>query len=114
MRLLVVILILLYSCSLPGEDVEPVTIKVKLNEDSNKYNVKYNLNGATSGVLPIDKNIYTQGDLVLIKGGAGILKNNSILYCWNSAPDGTGALYEFGQLVVIGSSDLTLYAQWHK
>ncbi|AFM13026.1 InlB B-repeat-containing protein [Turneriella parva] len=77
------------------------------------YNVTYNGNGSTSGSLPVDSNNYVAGSSVTILANTGNLINNSIVFGgWNSAADGSGTDYLPGASLVMGSTNLVLYAKW--
>lgn len=100
------------SCTLPDNNVKPVVINVTISGDESTYRVIYYLNGATYGDLPIDNNKYKQGDIITIQDGSNLRKGDQQPGCWISAPDGTGTLYDFNQLVILGANNLELYAHW--
>jgi len=77
------------------------------------YTVTYNANGATNGAVPIDSNLYAPGDSVTVLGNTGGLARTGYTFGgWNTAADGSGISYSPGGTLSMGSSDITLYAQW--
>lgn len=74
------------------------------------YSVTYNRNGATSGTVPQDDNLYTSGQTVELAANTGNLaKTGSIFSGWSTSADGT-ALTENPTI----TGDMTLYAVWTK
>jgi uncharacterized repeat protein (TIGR02543 family) len=77
------------------------------------YSIVYNGNGNESGSAPVDANHYEQGSTVTIRGNTGnLLKNQFTLACWNTSPDGKGISYPFGSEFLIGTSNVSLFANW--
>ncbi|WP_379130263.1 S-layer homology domain-containing protein [Paenibacillus sp. sgz500958] len=77
------------------------------------YKVTYNANGSTGGTAPSDTNNYVAGSSVTVLGNTGNLTMTNYTFAgWNTASDGTGADYEPTNQLVIGSSNVTLYAKW--
>ncbi|MGA2352439.1 MAG: InlB B-repeat-containing protein [Terracidiphilus sp.] len=78
------------------------------------YTVTYAGNGNSSGLAPIDSTMYLSGTAVTVQGNTGNLANNAFTFAgWNSAANGTGTAYQPGATLTMGSSNLTLYAQWN-
>lgn len=74
------------------------------------YSVTYNRNGATSGTVPQDDNLYTSGQTVeLAANTGGLAKDGYIFSGWSTSADGT-ALTENPTI----TGDMTLYAVWTK
>jgi uncharacterized repeat protein (TIGR02543 family) len=77
------------------------------------YTVTYNGNGNTGGIVPVDPNEYEAGEPVVVLGNTGSLTKTGYSFNnWNTAPDGSGTSYSGGDTFLIGSSNVTLYAQW--
>ncbi len=75
-------------------------------------NVVYDSNGATSGTVPTDLNLYAQGDSVTIAGAGSLVKTGSTFLGWNTAADGSGTSYSPGSTFTMGATGAVLYAQW--
>lgn len=110
MRLLIFLLLLIYSCSPPNRETD-IGINITLKGDG-KYGVTYDSNGATNGYPPLDINSYSEGDLIQIMDGSNLYKDGSRLTRWNLSPDGSGESYYFGQEVWAPKEDLYLYGEW--
>jgi len=77
------------------------------------YTISYNGNGTTSGTVPIDSSNYEMGDTVIIKGNTGnLVKTGYEFSGWNTKADGTGSTYTSGDTFSMGSSNVSLYAEW--
>lgn len=77
------------------------------------YTVTYDANGATGGSAPADSNNYQQGATVTTLGNTGsLVKSGYTFIGWNTAADGSGTSYPVGASFVMGTSDVTLYANW--
>jgi len=91
--------------SLPVED-EPST-----------YTVTYDANGADIGLVPIDNNRYSAGDIVFVMDNfdtnQGIYKAGYNFFGWHFL-DAGGNEISVGTSFTIGSNDVDLYATWVK
>ena len=77
------------------------------------YSVAYNGNGNTTGAAPADNNRYTVGQSVTVLGNTGNLVKTSYTFVgWNTQANGSGIGYATGVSFVMGSANVTLYAQW--
>lgn len=77
------------------------------------YSVLYDANGAESGTVPVDGNSYGEGYVATVLGNTGSLARSGYLFDgWNTSSDGSGTHYDSGASLVIGTSDVTLYAEW--
>jgi uncharacterized repeat protein (TIGR02543 family) len=77
------------------------------------YTVTYNANGATSGNVPLDSNVYAAGVTVTVLGNTGSLAlANYIFAGWNTLANGSGTGYAAGQTFTMGSANVNLYAVW--
>ena len=75
--------------------------------------VTYNGNGTTGGAPPTDPNKYAQGATVAVLANSGSLVHTGETFSyWNTAANGSGTTYAAGGSFTMGSSSVTLYAQW--
>ena len=80
---------------------------------SPEYNVAYNGNGYTGGSVPIDADVYTNGQLVTVSGNTGdLVKSGYAFSCWDTTNTGTGTAFTGGQTFIMGPENYTLYAIW--
>jgi len=79
------------------------------------YSVTYNGNTNTSGFVPTDENTYDTGDMITVLGNTGNLAKDGYTFAgWNGQADGEGVSFNAGDTFAMGSSDVTLYAQWEE
>ncbi len=77
------------------------------------YSITYHGNSNTSGSVPVDNGIYSEGSIATILGNSGNLaKTNSIFLGWNTISNGTGTTYIEGDNYTLTNSNLVLYANW--
>lgn len=77
------------------------------------YTLKYDANGATSGVIPATATKYAEGDEVTVLGNTGSLEKDGKTFAgWNTQADGLGTDYAADAVLTIGTADVTLYAKW--
>jgi uncharacterized repeat protein (TIGR02543 family)/uncharacterized repeat protein (TIGR01451 family) len=77
--------------------------------------ITYNPNGPTSGSAPVDANSYFQLDVAKVLPNSGnLVKAGYKFKGWNTAADGSGTVYPASGAIVIGESNITLYAEWEK
>ena len=77
------------------------------------YTVTYDGNGAGSGSAPVDSGNYLAGATVTVLGNTGSLVKTGYTFTgWNTAANGSGTSYIAGNTFTMGSSNVTLYAQW--
>jgi uncharacterized repeat protein (TIGR02543 family) len=77
------------------------------------YTVTYDGNGYTGGTVPIDSTAYHSGDTVTVLGNTGSLVKTGYTFAgWNTAADASGTSYDGGGNFTMGTSNVTLYAQW--
>ncbi|MCF7944249.1 MAG: InlB B-repeat-containing protein [Spirochaetia bacterium] len=75
--------------------------------------IHYDGNTNSSGNPPVDSNIYLEGESVTTLCNLGSLeKTNYSFMGWNTASDGSGIRYSERQIIIMPSSDITLYADW--
>jgi len=75
------------------------------------YNVSYQGNGNTSGTVPADQTKLHDISLTLATNTGNLSKANFSFAGWNTAADGSGAVYPSGGTYT-GNASLILYAQW--
>ncbi len=77
------------------------------------YTVTYNGNGSTSGSVPVDSTAYHMGDSVTVSSTTGsMVKAGYTFTSWNTSANGSGTRYTPGSTFIMGSDNVTLYAQW--
>ena len=77
------------------------------------YTVTYEGNTSTGGAVPTDANTYNIADTVTVAGNTGsLVKPGYYFNGWNTAANGSGTSYAGGNTFAMGSSNVTLYAQW--
>ncbi len=66
-----------------------------------------------AGSVPTDGNTYHTTDSVTVLGNTGgLVKTGYTFAGWNTAANGSGTHYAAGATFAMGSSNVTLYAQW--
>lgn len=78
------------------------------------YTVTYDDNEST-GTAPIDSSSYTEGATVTVLGNTGetvLSKTGYDFNGWNTLANGDGTAQAAGSTFTMGTSDVTLYAQW--
>jgi hypothetical protein len=77
------------------------------------FTVTYDGNGSTGGSVPVDGAAYPSGATVTVLGNTGnLVRVGSTFLGWNTAANGSGTGYVGGATFTMGSSNVTLYAQW--
>jgi hypothetical protein len=104
----------LTSANVAGSVTATTTVTVSLG-----VTVIYNGNGATAGTVPVDPSSpYQSGVTVTVFGNAGDLVRihsggTSYRFTgWNTKADGSGTDQAGGSTFTMGTSPVTLYAQW--
>ena len=77
------------------------------------YNVIYDGNGNSGGVLHKDNREYYTGDSFTVPL-CDITKLENRFNGWNTKADGTGDNYDSGDIVTVAAENITLYAMWDK
>ncbi len=87
--------------------------KITVMKAVKRYQVLYSGNGHTGGSVPVDGGIYDPGAEATARGNTGgLVKTGHTFAGWNTEANGSGTSYSASDPVTIGSTDLTLYAQW--
>ncbi len=77
------------------------------------YTITYDGNGNKSGTVPTDTKAYIEGDTVTVLGNTGRLAKAGYSFAgWNAKSDGSGTSYQVGSTFTMGSSNISLYAEW--
>jgi uncharacterized repeat protein (TIGR02543 family) len=77
------------------------------------YTVTYDGNTNTGGAVPVDANTYAQSATVTVLNNTGSLAKTGYSFTgWNTASNGSGSSYAAGGTFPMGTSNVTLYAQW--
>jgi uncharacterized repeat protein (TIGR02543 family) len=74
--------------------------------------ITYNGNGSTSGISPMDNNGYPQGSEITVLEPGSMARDGYTFEEWNTTQIGDGTAYQAGSTLVIGDSNINLYAQW--
>jgi len=76
------------------------------------YTVTYEANGATGGDVPVDLTEYNTGETVTVLDEGTLVKNEYQFVHWNTQDDDNGTSYVAGPTLIMGTSDVTLWAIW--
>ncbi|MCM0084402.1 cadherin-like beta sandwich domain-containing protein [Geomonas sp. Red32] len=77
------------------------------------YTVTYNGNGNSGGSAPADgSSPYLNGATVTVLGAGSLTRSGYQFAGWNTAANGSGTSRAAGATFTMGSSNVTLYAQW--
>ncbi len=77
------------------------------------YTVSYSRNDSTRGTAPVDGATYGHGAEVTVLGNTGSLVRDDYAFSgWNTRADGKGTTYAAGSTLIMGSSNVILYARW--
>ena len=104
------------SCSTTGSPtvITPTNINElpTTNGATPSFIVTYNGNGSTGGFVPVDTNIYIQGQTAIVLGNiSNLVKPGFALASWNTASDGSGTSCIIGYGFIV-TNNVTLYAVW--
>jgi uncharacterized repeat protein (TIGR02543 family) len=78
-----------------------------------KFNLTYDENGADAGSAPLDFAEYQEGFNVTVMDNTGNLVKGGYNFAgWNTKEDGSGTTYTTGQILIVGKSNVVLYAKW--
>lgn len=79
---------------------------------ANDYFVYYDANGASGGSPPAT-GTYHINDTVTVQGNPGTLVRSLYIFSgWNTQSDGLGTHYNSGNTFIMGTADVTLFAEW--
>jgi len=74
--------------------------------------ITYDGNGNTSGTVPIDENLYIKSVAVTLAQQGDLERTGYTFEGWNTSVDGNGTIYVAGGMLIMGNSDITLFAKW--
>jgi uncharacterized repeat protein (TIGR02543 family) len=75
--------------------------------------VVYDGNDSDSGTVPLDTNLYREGDAVVVLNHNGSLARSGCFFVgWDTQADSGGTSYDPGDVFLMGDEDVTLYAVW--
>ncbi|MEI8199782.1 MAG: InlB B-repeat-containing protein, partial [Eubacteriales bacterium] len=77
---------------------------------ANNYSVTYNANGGTG--TQTDSTVYHIGNTVTVKNQGTMAYTGCTFAGWNTLANGSGTSYAVGATFTMGSTNVTLYAQW--
>jgi len=75
------------------------------------YTITYNGNGSISGYPPMNISAHN-GDTIAVGSFDSLAKPAFDFVNWNTAADGSGTSYNPGSTLTVGTTNVTLYAQW--
>ncbi len=78
-----------------------------------KFNVRYDGNGSTSGSVPIDNNKYLKDDTVKVLDNGSLRREKHSFKGWSTNSNSSGVSYKNGDSFSI-KNDVVLYAVWEK
>ncbi|MDR2699851.1 MAG: InlB B-repeat-containing protein [Nitrososphaerota archaeon] len=85
---------------------------VLIGVEVERYDVMYNGNGFTGGVVPVDRfNPYDGGEQVTVLGQGSMTKNGYVFLGWSTISSANTAAYVAGSTFTI-TDDIVLYAIW--
>lgn len=98
----------------PGETITAGLTDIDLYAQWGSYvHLAFDSNGAESGMVPVDSNTYKTGEQAILPANTENLALTGLYFWgWNTESDGTGTFYLPGESIVIGDTDMTLYAQY--
>jgi len=76
------------------------------------HTVTYDGNGALAGAAPIDEDTYRKGDTFTVMNSGTLAWNGYEFEGWSEEAGGSGTLHDPGQVLEMGTEDMTLYASW--
>lgn len=76
------------------------------------HTITYSGNTSTGGTVPVG-GTYLEGSKFFVAESEGsLVKSGSTFSGWNTAADGSGIQYLFGDSLYMGTANIVLYAQW--
>lgn len=81
--------------------------------ESETYIVKYNGNGATGGTVPESAEYATGATVTVLPNSGNLTKAGFAFVGWNTRADGRGTDYSAGSTLIVGTSNIMLYAKWN-
>ena len=105
------------ACKLDSPYLDAIEKQIEEDFKADKtvpgFSVIYDGNGNTAGLVPEDSNSYEEGSTATVLGNTnGLSKEGYSFTSWNTAKDGSSDAFGEGDSIIIGTEDITLYAQW--
>jgi uncharacterized repeat protein (TIGR02543 family) len=86
---------------------------VSSQRESYYFSIVYNGNNNTGGGTPVDRNVYSQSEKATVLDNLGFLERTGYKFAgWNTLQDGSGKDYAARSTILVGVSNITLYAKW--
>jgi uncharacterized repeat protein (TIGR02543 family) len=76
------------------------------------FTVTYNGNNNSGGTATTDPGTYVQGATVTVANAGTLVKSGYSFAGWNTEANGSGTAHAAGSTFEMGSTNVTLYAQW--
>jgi len=105
-KILFPLLILSILCFMSNCDNEPIGTGIQV-EPEKIYSVIYDVNGNTDGEVPVDNNLYAEGDVVRLLSNETLIKSGFTNFGWHY----NKRVYKVGESIQI-YNDIILYAFW--
>ncbi|HWP98613.1 MAG TPA: InlB B-repeat-containing protein [Syntrophomonadaceae bacterium] len=90
----------------------PYTASAQWTAPIPTYQVFYNGNGSNVGIVPTDSSTYVTGATVHVKDPGTMSRTGFTFAGWTEAQNGTGTVYQANNTFLMGTANVTLYAQW--
>jgi uncharacterized repeat protein (TIGR02543 family) len=76
------------------------------------FRVIYHNTNATSGLVPVDTNVYAPNQNIIISNKATLARQGYTFAGWTKFSDGTGTIYAAGDSHPLSNSDINFYPKW--
>jgi uncharacterized repeat protein (TIGR02543 family) len=76
------------------------------------FRVIYHNTNATSGLVPVDTNVYAQNQNIIISNKNTLARQGYTFAGWTKFADGTGTVYAVGDSHPLTNSDINFYPKW--
>ena len=76
------------------------------------FRVIYHNTNATSGLVPVDTNVYAPNQNIIISNKATLARQGYNFTGWTKFSDGTGTIYSAGDSHPLSNSDINFYPKW--
>ncbi|MCD7948367.1 MAG: InlB B-repeat-containing protein, partial [Oscillospiraceae bacterium] len=89
-----------------------ITLYAVWREGTDALRVTYYASDATSGAVPVDSNLYSEGDTVTLLYNTGLLRKSGYYFSGWAFSETGGTVLRPSTQFVIGDADVQLYARW--
>ena len=101
----------IYRCTAANSYGTAVSAKIIIRLQ--RHTLTYKSGEYTSGSVPVDTSRYCTGDTVFIYNDSTDLARTGMVFAgWDTTADGSPYSFKGGDVLVMGTADMTLYAQW--